>query len=150
MSGRNQYPRSTREDYDALFMASSLMESGLRADESAPTLSDFLQCTNRQCIEPDMTSDAHFSANQGFNYEQFLHLPRQILSIYREDSATSMGLFPELNRAWIAIDNRFFIWNYTHGEEFTEYDYFDDGDVVVSVALTTPKTGIFKQNTCYK
>jgi len=28
-----------------------------------------------------------------------------------------MGLLPEINRAWITIDNRLFLWNYEDGYE---------------------------------
>ena len=28
-----------------------------------------------------------------------------------------MGFFPEINRAWMTVDNQLFIWNYTNGYE---------------------------------
>ena len=36
-----------------------------------------------------------------------------------------MGLFPEINRAWITIDNRIFLWNYLNGSDVVVYDGLD-------------------------
>lgn len=53
-----------------------------------------------------------------------------------------MGLFPEIHRAWVTIDNKFFIWSYLDGSDFNEYDELDQ--VIVSAGLVKPKPGIFK------
>jgi hypothetical protein len=53
-----------------------------------------------------------------------------------------MGLFPEIDRAWVSIDNRLYLWNYKNGGDFYEFDELDQ--VIISVALVAPKPGIFK------
>jgi hypothetical protein len=82
--------------------------------------------------------------------DQFIPLPRQILSLYRQvHNASYMGILPEINRAWITIDNRLYLWNYENPEQYTEYEGLDDSDVIVSVALSAPKPGIFLDNIQY-
>lgn len=58
-----------------------------------------------------------------------------------------MGLFPEIHRAWVTIDNKFFIWSYLNGTDFNEYDELDQ--VIVSAGLVRPKPGIFKDYVKY-
>lgn len=52
-----------------------------------------------------------------------------------------MGILPELGRAWISVDNRLYLWDYTNPVMYTLYNGLSD--VIVSVALATPKAGIF-------
>ena len=97
---------------------------------------------------PDSATPFNLSsgAEQGelVEYDQFIALPREILSLYRQvHNASYMGLLPELGRAWITIDNRLYLWNYEHPEQYTEYEGIDDGDVIVSVILSSPKAGVF-------
>lgn len=58
-----------------------------------------------------------------------------------------MGLFPEINRAWITIDNRLFLWNYSDGSDFYVFDGLDQ--VIVSAGLVVPKPGIFVDDIQY-
>eukprot|EP01122_Echinamoeba_exundans_P013062 TRINITY_DN5637_c0_g1_i1.p1 TRINITY_DN5637_c0_g1~~TRINITY_DN5637_c0_g1_i1.p1 ORF type:complete len:1349 (+),score=350.75 TRINITY_DN5637_c0_g1_i1:39-4085(+) len=52
-----------------------------------------------------------------------------------------MGLFPELNRAWMTVDNRLYLWNYETQNDFTSYDGLDQ--IIVSVAVMKPKPDVF-------
>jgi nuclear pore complex protein Nup155 len=54
-----------------------------------------------------------------------------------------MGLFPEINRAWITIDTKFYIWDYTTNSDINEYDELDQ--IILSVGLVKPRKGIFKE-----
>lgn|SRR5690606_8077486 len=53
-----------------------------------------------------------------------------------------MGLFTDIHRAWVTIDNKFFIWSYLDGSDFTEFDELDQ--VIISVGLVKPKRSVFK------
>ena len=57
------------------------------------------------------------------------------------ESASFMGILPEINRAWISVDNRLYLWDYTSPCSYTLYNGLSD--VIVSVALATPKPDIF-------
>ena len=35
----------------------------------------------------------------------------------------AMGLLPEIERAWIAIDHQLFLWDYNEGYTISRYDY---------------------------
>lgn len=55
-----------------------------------------------------------------------------------------MGLFPEINRAWVSIDNRLYLWNYEEVSEALSINTFDDQEqIIVSVGLTKPVPGVF-------
>lgn len=58
-----------------------------------------------------------------------------------------MGVFPEINRVWVTIDNKLFLWNFEDEEDFVTYD--DTDQVIVSVGLATPKPGVFVENIEY-
>lgn len=53
-----------------------------------------------------------------------------------------MGLFAELNQAWIAIDNALYLWDYTNPNPelvgFEEQDY-----LITAVKLVVPRAGVF-------
>ena len=53
-----------------------------------------------------------------------------------------MGLFAEINHAWVIIDNSLFLWDYTSSQpELVGYE--DAPSVIHAVALVPPKPGIF-------
>lgn len=55
---------------------------------------------------------------------------------------TLMGLFAEINHAWVVIDNSLFLWDYTHPDpELIGFE--DQPHTIHAVALVTPKPGIF-------
>jgi len=58
-----------------------------------------------------------------------------------------MGIFPEIHRAWVTIDNKFFIWSYLDGSDFNEYDELDQ--IIISAGLVKPKPGVFKDYVKY-
>lgn len=55
-----------------------------------------------------------------------------------------MGLFSEIQRAWVSMDNRLYLWNFMDGSDFYEYDELDQ--VILTVGLVPPKPGIFKED----
>uniref|UniRef100_A0A7S2W9K2 Nucleoporin Nup133/Nup155-like N-terminal domain-containing protein n=1 Tax=Mucochytrium quahogii TaxID=96639 RepID=A0A7S2W9K2_9STRA len=69
-------------------------------------------------------------------------VPRAIRNLYSQiECETFMGLFPEINRAWITIDNKLFLWNYYKGEDFYMYSGLDQ--LIVSIGLARPRPGVF-------
>lgn len=58
-----------------------------------------------------------------------------------------MGVFPEISRAWLTIDNDIFMWNYEDGSDVA---YFDGlSETILSVGLVKPKPGIFQPHIHY-
>lgn len=59
-----------------------------------------------------------------------------------------MGLFAELNHAWITIDNCLYLWDYTHpNPELTGYE--DNEQSITAVKLVAPKPGVFVKEINY-
>ena len=53
-----------------------------------------------------------------------------------------IGLFPELERAWLTIDSDIYVWRFSDGRDLA---YFDGlADTILSVGLLEPKKGIFR------
>lgn len=71
------------------------------------------------------------------------NIPDQIFDQYnRAQISTSMGLFAELNHAWVAIDNAVYIWDYTHpSPELVGFE--DQPNSIHAVKLAKPRPGVF-------
>ncbi|BFZ16747.1 hypothetical protein BsWGS_19786 [Bradybaena similaris] len=70
-------------------------------------------------------------------------LPPELLEQFgRMQCNCMMGLFPEIERAWLTIDSDIFVWKYEDGSDLA---YFDGlGETILSAALLKPKAGIFQ------
>lgn len=70
-------------------------------------------------------------------------IPNQVFEYYNVgELQTLMGLFAEINHAWVVIDNSLFLWDYTHPEpELIGFE--DQPHTIHAVALVAPKPGIF-------
>lgn len=69
-------------------------------------------------------------------------IPQAILDQYDALECKSfVGLFPEIARAFITIDNKLFLWNYYDGSDFLLYDELSQ--IIISVALSKPRPGVF-------
>jgi nuclear pore complex protein Nup155 len=71
------------------------------------------------------------------------NIPDQIFDQYnRAQVSTSMGLFAELNHAWVAIDNALYLWDYTHpNPQLVGYE--SQPNSINSVKLAKPRPGVF-------
>lgn len=58
-----------------------------------------------------------------------------------------MGLFPEIGRAWLAIDTNIYIWKYDTGTDVAYYDSLSC--LITNVGLVKPKEGVFKSHIKY-
>ncbi|KAF2733309.1 nucleoporin-domain-containing protein [Polyplosphaeria fusca] len=56
--------------------------------------------------------------------------------------STNMGLFAEINHAWVTIDNQLYLWDYTHpNPELVGYE--EQPNTIISVKLVKPRAGCF-------
>jgi nuclear pore complex protein Nup155 len=58
-----------------------------------------------------------------------------------------MGLFPEIQRAYITVDNRLYLWNYMNGEDFQSFS--DCSQTLLAVRLIPPRPGVFLPTITY-
>ena len=56
----------------------------------------------------------------------------------------TMGLLPEINRAWLVIDSNIYVWNYENGRDLAYFDGLNE--VILSAGLVLPKTGVFQDH----
>lgn len=54
-----------------------------------------------------------------------------------------LGLFPEIGRAWLAVDSDLFVWRYETGDDLA---YFDGlSEAILAVGLVHPQPGVFQR-----
>jgi nuclear pore complex protein Nup155 len=70
-------------------------------------------------------------------------IPDSILEqINMTQMATTMGLFAEINHAWVSIDNQLYLWDYTNpNPELIGFE--DQPNTILSVKLVKPRAGVF-------
>ncbi|WKY04656.1 hypothetical protein Q1695_005570 [Nippostrongylus brasiliensis] len=56
-------------------------------------------------------------------------------------SQFSMGLFPEITRAWVVIDSDIFMWNYETNDDLAYFDAVEN--TVLKIALVRVKSDVF-------
>lgn len=110
---------------------------------------------------PNNLNKASGLDNYYFNYEKGLghfsrfekvsqlDLPDKFFEEYNmTECLTKMGLFPEINRSWIAVDNKLVFWNYKLPQSsFNKLSQFLTIDQIrhsiLTVKLVKPKPGVF-------
>ncbi|XP_057299970.1 nuclear pore complex protein Nup155-like [Hydractinia symbiolongicarpus] len=58
-----------------------------------------------------------------------------------------MGVFPEISRAWLAIDSDIYFWIYEDGTDVAYYDGIKE--VILAAGLIQPKEGVFHDHIKY-
>lgn len=71
------------------------------------------------------------------------NIPDQIFDQYnRAQVSTNMGLFAEINHAWVAIDNALYLWDYTHpNPQLVGFE--NQSNSINTVKLAKPRPGVF-------
>ena len=66
-----------------------------------------------------------------------------------------MGIFPEINRTWMTIDNTLYLWNYESNEYYQLYyrdfinTHHDPDQLILNCALVKPIPGVFLEQIEY-
>ncbi|KAJ7783706.1 nucleoporin [Mycena maculata] len=77
-----------------------------------------------------------------FQKRKLIGIPEALFQFYNSTSVNShMGLMPGIERAWISIDHKLFLWDYVEGQEISSF--VDQPDVITNVAVVKPKQGLF-------
>ncbi|OLN97413.1 Nucleoporin NUP170 [Colletotrichum chlorophyti] len=130
--------QTTQQNLPPVARAAQAVNQFLQADESYPELDSYCR---RASSEYDFnTLDAAWAP---FHKTQMYPIPNQVFSHYNTGQLqTLMGLFAEINHAWVVIDNSLFLWDYTHPDpELIGFE--DQPHTIHAVALVAPKPGIF-------
>jgi len=78
-----------------------------------------------------------------FTLTNTFQIPQSVFEQYdRAEVSTTLGLFAEINHAWVTIDNCLYLWDYTHpNPELIGYE--DNQHSITAVKLVAPKPGVF-------
>ncbi|XP_077397334.1 nuclear pore complex protein Nup155-like isoform X2 [Festucalex cinctus] len=91
---------------------------------------------------PDMPDMPELSAGRK------VPLPPELVEQFsRMQFNCMMGVFPEISRAWLTIDNNIFMWNYEDGGDVAYFDGLIE--IIVAVGLVKPKPGILQPSIHY-
>src|SRR3546814_3184519 len=87
-----------------------------------------------------IANDGFFWATSQLQHRNFVPIPPSISDAFRDAQYSSlMGLLPEINHAWITVDDKLFLWDYRSPAEFSFFEGMSD--VIVSVGLAVPQIG---------
>ena len=126
--------RTLDPTFEPLERAGRAINDGIRKDDQFPELDQLVQ---RMSIAKSVLMTLEGASNNyglpedsswfPFQRTQILTIPDAIFAQYNSNFSitieltietqltTQMGLFPEIQRAYITVDNRLYLWNYLNG-----------------------------------
>ncbi|XP_046901135.1 nuclear pore complex protein Nup155 isoform X1 [Hypomesus transpacificus] len=138
---------------EALESSGRLIDRHLQEDRCFPDLSELLNVPSHNMPSLSGVSDMDYPL-QGpglisipnlpeLSAVRRVPLPPELVEQFSHMQCNCMmGVFPEICRAWLTIDNDIFMWNYEDGGDVA---YFDGlSETILSVGLVKPKPGIFQ------
>ncbi|KAI9512809.1 nucleoporin [Russula earlei] len=96
---------------------------------------------------PGIPSSASYSVSPDdyrvpFQKRRLIAIPEGLFQFYNTtDVISHMGLLSEIQRVWVAIDHKLFLWDYVEGQDLSSF--VDQPDVITHVAIVNPKLGVF-------
>ncbi|GAO18956.1 hypothetical protein UVI_02059370 [Ustilaginoidea virens] len=135
----NPLPAPRVENVPPILKAAKAINSFLQMDESFPDLDSYC----RQGASSDYELPGRDSPWAPFHKTQMYPIPNRVFDHYNAgELQTLMGLFAEINHAWVVIDNSLYLWDYTHPDpELIGYE--EQSHTIHAVSLVPPKPGIF-------
>ncbi|KAJ3937728.1 MAG: nucleoporin [Lentinula lateritia] len=127
-------------DLTLLHNASTVLEEQFAKDSQAiPELGEILpngQASSSYSIFPD-------DVRVPFQKRKLVGIPEALFQYYSNTSVNShMGLIPEIERVWISIDHKLFLWDYNDSSQEIS-SFVDQPYVITHVGLVKPKKGLF-------
>nr|POE54564.1 nucleoporin [Quercus suber] len=137
-SSNNDAQRSTVQTQSSVEQAASTINDALALEARFPDLESYIQ--------QGASGDYELSSNPAwlpFQKLKMYELPARILEqAAHAGIGMSMGVFPVLSHAWIALDNNLYLWDYTMpNPELIGYE--DNREPITAVKLIAPRPGVF-------
>ncbi|XP_060869105.1 nuclear pore complex protein Nup155-like isoform X2 [Metopolophium dirhodum] len=135
---------------DSLDLSGKMLDRFFAADDSFPTLVEKMQITKSSqsvsgCTEYDYPKEeSGMPSITALKSRHKVPLPGALLEQWNDaqNFHRKLGIFPEINRVWVTIDQEFFLWDYSEG---TDLSYFDGmNSTIFAVALVQPKPNVFQ------
>ncbi|KAH8120271.1 nucleoporin [Phellopilus nigrolimitatus] len=134
-------PRPSALDLPALQGASRLVHDQLIKDvQTIPDLNDMLtipggQSSASYTVFPD-------DYRVPFQKRKHIGIPPSLWEHFQSSKfECHMGIMTEIERAWITLDHKLFLWDYVEGQELSSF--IEQPDVITHVAIVKPKPGVF-------
>lgn len=141
-----------RAQMEALELAGKFVEKHITNDNSFPPLIERMRITGLSGPTVSGLSEIDYPNVNGLtgldNIKQLrtlskVPLPPEIMEHFGHmQCRCMMGIFPEINRAWLTIDSDIYIWDFESGLDVAYYDGLSE--TILSVGLVKPKPGIFQ------
>ncbi|XP_071552896.1 nuclear pore complex protein Nup155 isoform X3 [Panulirus ornatus] len=132
-----------------LEVAGRLIDKHLSIDSSFPSLLDKLRVSPQGFASVSGLSESDYPNSGDARSARHLHitrkvpLPSELVHHFQHMQCNCMmGLFPEINRAWLTIDSDIYVWVYEDGSDLAYFDGLHE--TILSVGLVKPKAGVFK------
>lgn len=124
-----------------LELASQYIDHLQRQDASTPVLDERSYYNNG--VNYNFSKEVGgLGAFTPFERQQVINIPDEILQkASRTEIRSDMGIFPEISRCWITIDNKLILWNIKDSADFQTID--DIKHTILKVALVKPKPNMF-------
>ncbi|KAH8835728.1 nucleoporin [Flagelloscypha sp. PMI_526] len=128
-------------DLGALQSASVAVHEQLAKD--ATLIPDLAECLTAPGAQASALYSLHPDDTRvPFQKRKLVPLPDALFEHFqRQDPQTCFGLLPEIEKAWISIDEKLFLWDYVQETELNSF--LDQPDIISHVALVPAKPGLF-------
>lgn len=135
-----------------LLFASGCISNAIDKDSSTPPLYEVL---SKYAVDNyNYNPTGPLGAFSRFEKCAVYNIPDGIFQKYKSiDCVTGMGVFTELEKAWITVDNKLIIWNYktssgsSSEQEFYTIDSFKS--TILTVSIVKPKPKVFVKSVNY-
>ncbi|KAH8752345.1 putative nucleoporin [Hyaloscypha sp. PMI_1271] len=134
-------PQGTRQPARPIQRAARTINEVLQREASFPDLDSYVrQGISSDYDVPNNTSEAAWSP---FQRTKMYDIPDKIFEQYNTSQvSTMMGLFADLNHAWVTIDSALYLWDYTNPNPDI-IGYEEQNNTINAVKLVIPRAGVF-------
>ncbi|KAL9099539.1 MAG: hypothetical protein Q9163_004978 [Psora crenata] len=130
--------KTQTEDLKPVERASRTINDALVREAQYPELDSY--------VSQGVSSDYDISSQLAwapFQRVKLYDIPEKIFDQYnRAQMSTSMGLFADLNHAWVSIDSALYLWDYTQPDP-PLVGFEEQQKQITAVELVTPRAGVF-------
>ncbi|CCH44720.1 Nucleoporin [Wickerhamomyces ciferrii] len=128
-------------------LASKYVDASILRDKITPILDDTQYHSN--AVNYNYSNEPNgLGAFTPFERTEIIDIPDEILKEYNKvETVSNMGIFPEISRAWVTIDNKLILWNLKKTMEFQTFE--DIEHTILKIALVKPKPKTFTDSINY-
>lgn len=126
---------------DPLNLATQYVDHLYRRDENTPILDERSYYNNG--VKYNFTKEVGgLGAFTPFERQKVINIPEELLQeASNAEIKSDIGIFPELDRCWITIDNKLILWNINDPQDFKSIEEIKH--TILNVALVKPKPNTF-------